>query len=69
MLKTGMDAENINALSTAIIAFITFIATAVGFYYNLRQVGTKIHNILILEGIFFLMVWLYVVWVRWKGNM
>jgi len=59
-----MDAENINALATAVIAFVTIIATMVGFYYNLQQVGTRLHNIIILETAFFISVLFIIGWVK-----
>ena len=59
-----MDAENINAASTVVITFVTVIGAAVGFYYNLRQVGTSPRSILILEAIFFISVLFVIGWVK-----
>jgi len=62
-----MDAEHINALATSVIAFVGFIGAGVGFYYNLRQVGTTIQNIIILEMVYFMIVVLFIGWIaQWS---
>ena len=63
-----MDAEHINALSTAVIAFVTVIAATIGFYYNLKQTETITQNIIIVELIFIISVMIFVRWVRRKGE-
>ncbi|HLD15410.1 MAG TPA: hypothetical protein VJB94_02420 [Candidatus Nanoarchaeia archaeon] len=44
-----MDSDKINALSTAIIAFVTILGLAIGFYYNLKSANAKVLNIWVLE--------------------
>ncbi len=63
-----MDASSINAMSTAVIAFITVIATMVGFYYNLQQVGTKLHNIIIWELVLIISIWAFIKWINERSK-
>ena len=59
-----MDAENINAVSTAVIAFVTVIGAIAGLYYHLWQVGTSIHNIIILEIAFIILIVAFMEWIK-----
>jgi len=63
----SMNAENISALSTSIIAFVTIIGLMVGFYYNLKATNTAIIYIIAFELLFIVAVWLFTSWV--KGGM
>lgn len=58
-----MKIEFINALSTAVIAFVTVIATLVGFYYNLSATRVNLINIASLQILFLICLWQFIVWV------
>lgn len=53
-----MRTDKLNALSTATIAFVTIIGLMVGFYYNLKESNTGSINIIILESLFVISIYL-----------
>jgi len=59
-----MEANKINALSTAVIAFVTIIGLMFGFYYNLKAAGTKSLYIAFFELLIIIAIWLFVSWIR-----
>ena len=59
-----MNAEDINALSTSVIAFVTIIGLMVGFYYNLKATNTAIVYIIFFELLFVVAVWLFTSWIQ-----
>ena len=63
-----MNAEEINALATSVIAFVTVLVAMVGFYNDLQQVGTNIRNIIIFELIFILSMWAFVIWIKGRSK-
>ena len=62
-----MNTDQVNALSTSVIAFVTIIGLMVGFYYNLKATKTSILYIILFELLFVAAVWLFTSWV--KGGM
>mgnify|MGYP001591177670 CR=1 FL=1 len=44
-----MHSDRVNTISTAVIAFVTVLGLAIGFYYNLKSINTKELYIWILE--------------------
>jgi len=62
-----MNAEDINALSTSVIAFVAIIGLMVGLYYNLKATDTSIAYIIVFELLFVVAVWLFTSWI--KGGM
>ena len=62
-----MNPDNINALSTAVLAFVTILGLMVGFYYNLRTSGITLTWIIVWELLFLAIVWFFTSWV--KGGM
>lgn len=63
-----MNAEGINALSTAVIAFVTVIASMVGFYFNLRGSNTESALIILLELFFVVAVLVFIRWIKRRGG-
>ncbi len=59
-----MSAENVNALSTATIAFVTVIVSMVGFYYNLNSSGKNSSGIIFFELLFVIAILLCLLWIR-----
>lgn len=55
-----MDVSKITALATAVIAFVTVIATMVGFWLNLRAAGIVAVKIIIFEMLFVIAVILFI---------
>lgn len=63
----NMKAENVSALSTSVIAFVTIIGLMAGFYYSLRATNTTLFYIIAFELLFVVAVWLFTSWI--KGGM
>ena len=61
-----MEANNINALSTATIAFVTIIGLMFGFYYNLKISNTNFWRIIFLELLFIIALGLFIIWMKWR---
>lgn len=61
-----MQYDQINALSTAVIAFVTIIGLMTGFYYNLWASDVKALTIIMLEFLFLMMLWIFTIWTRRK---
>lgn len=59
-----MIASEINALSTAIIAFVTVLGAMFGFYYNLKSSAILLSTILFFELLFVITVLLFISWIR-----
>ncbi len=59
-----MKADQLNALSSTVIAFVTLVGLMVGLYFNLKET-TPIRYILIFEGLFLIAVVCVIVWVIW----
>ncbi len=59
-----MKTDQLNALSSTVIAFATIVGLMGGLYFNLRGT-TPIRYILILEGLFAIAVACTIVWVVW----
>lgn len=57
-----MNSENVNALSTSVIAFVTII----GFYYNLISSNIGIFYILVLQVLFLIMIFLFLLKVKYS---
>lgn len=60
-----MKAETVNALSSAVIAFVTIVGLLVGLYFNLKET-TKFHYILIFELLLIIAVLFIVAWLHHK---
>jgi len=58
-----MELNELEAISTAVIAFITVLALMVAFYYNLKSSRTKTEDIIFLELIIILTVIVFIKWV------
>jgi len=60
--------EKVNAISTAVISFVTVIGLIIGFYYNLISRDTKLVNIIILEIFMLTMIGLFLIWILTRGR-
>lgn len=63
-----MQAEIINAIATSVIAFVTVIASAAGFYYNLTTIGLRLTYIIFFELMFLGAVWSFTLWIKNRGG-
>ena len=61
-----MQSEKITAFSTAVIAFVTVIGLMAGFYYNLFTSEVKTLSIIMLELLFLIMLWAFIIWMGRK---
>ncbi len=59
-----MELNELEAISTAVIAFITVLALMVAFYYNLKSSRTKTEDIIFLELIIILTVIVFIKWIE-----
>lgn len=59
-----MKAENVNAVATGGIFFITFVAAMVGFYHNLNTTGTRTWIIVVFELVFVFTIALFMRWLK-----
>ena len=63
-----MKAENINAVATSTIAFVTILGLMVGFYFNLQSAGIRIIYIVVFELLFVIAIVLFIIWVNGKSD-
>ena len=59
-----MELNELEAISTAVIAFITVLSLMVAFYYNLKSSRTKTEDIIFLELIIILTVIVFIKWIE-----
>lgn len=59
-----MHVERINALATAVIAFVTILAIMGGMWYNLNSSGLQFRYIALLELLFVVAVWIFISWIQ-----
>ena len=59
-----MNIEEVNALSTAVIAFVTILGLMVGFYYNLQSSKTEFAQIIFFEIIIVIIILLFISLIR-----
>ena len=59
-----MNPNDINALATSVIAFITIIGLMFGFYYNLKTFNIKLNYILVFELLFVIAISFFISGVR-----
>ena len=61
-----MKAEQVNALSSAVIALVTVLGLMVGLYYNLRSFRFSLILIMIFEILLFITVVIFTWWIKNK---
>jgi len=64
-----VKSNNLTALATAVIAFVTVLGSVSALYYNLRLVGIPLLTIMFFELLFLAIVVLFIWWVKKRGEM
>ncbi|MDP4012208.1 MAG: hypothetical protein Q8R00_01215 [Candidatus Nanoarchaeia archaeon] len=59
-----MKVENVNAVSTVVIAFVTVVGAMFGFYYGLKNEGLSLLSRMGFELIFVFALWQFIVWIK-----
>lgn len=59
-----MKADNVNAIATGFIAFVTFVVAMIGFYYNLQTTGMRTEIIIVFELVFMIAAVLVAHWLK-----
>ena len=62
-----MKPNELNALSTAVIAFVTVIGVLVGLYYNLKTFKFETLYIMFIELLFLIALSLFIFWIKRGG--